>query len=360
MRKPLIGWILIVAGCSIGNGTPREVYAQDGKANISEAVLRPDLMPARFWIAHVASNSANTWESASPEIVSAVILDVNELEIIYASEQATSASRLTSARLQAIEVVWGSDAGSQAHSAFARGDFKTAIDLSKAAIANGNLPKWQQRILAAELTECLTSLDQHANACRVFISLCRESPAPLLYASAPLNWTLEPAIPSHVQLAKEWIGLEGEPTSQLIGASWLLIGSESSRLARTTLEKLGRSKSTVIAQLASAQLWRDTPPNQVLDQYSIWAAQRDRMLLPLQIGPTIAIANKLQTVGQSEASLQEWLRVLFLFPSNHRASKRARESVVELLKGLGRNEEAARMAISTSGAETPADREPVR
>ncbi len=349
MKKQLIQWILMIAGCSIGDGMHSAVYAQDGSANFSDAVLRPDFKPTRFWIAPAASNSANTWEMPWPEIISAVILDVNELEIVYVLEQATSASRLPSVRVQAIDIIWGSDSGSQAHSAFVKGDFKSAIELSKNAIANGKLPKWQQRILAAELAECLTSLEQHANACRVFISLCKESPAPLLYASAPLNWTLGKAIPSHVQLANEWIGMEGEPISQLLGASWLLIGSDNNLLARSTLEKLGRSKSTVIAQLASAQLWRDTPPNQVMDQYSTWAAQRDRMLLPLQIGPTIAIANKLQKVGQSEASLQEWLRVLFLFPSNFRAAKQAQESAVELLKGLGRNEEAARIAVSLTG-----------
>ena len=79
------------------------------------------------------------------------------------------------------------------------------------------------------------------------------------------------------------------------------------------------------------------------------------MLLPLQIGPTIAIAHKLQKAGQAEAALQEWLRVMALFPSNHRAAKQARNAALELLKALGRTEEAQRM-IASGPAEVESSR----
>ncbi len=335
--------IIAILGCFIGFGTIRVVWAQDGSAASTGTVLRSDLKPTRFWISASPSTSGNTWDAPSPEVISAVILDINELEIIYASEKDTTATRLSSLRLQAIEVIWASDSGRNAHAAFIRNDFKAALDLLKTAIANGELPRWQQRFLAAELTECLTNLEKTSIACSVFISLCKVSAAPMLYASAPLNWTSQRADTGLIQQAKEWLGPDKQPVSQLLAASWLLIGSDESRSAQSTLEKLSRSKSTAISLLATAQLWRVAPPNQVIEQYPTWTILRDRMPLPLQVGPTTALAHKLEKAGQSEAALQEWLRVIAICPTQHKAFKDARFAAIELLKGLGRDEEARRL-----------------
>ena len=293
----------------------------------------------RFWLANGSLPVKNAWEAPAPELINAVILDIDERDIVCISKGKTEPSKLPSAQLQAIDVVWGTEAAAAAHAAFLSEDFSTAINLAKTAIAEGKIPRWQQKILASEITDSLVRLGQISNACRVFISLCKESPAPMLYVSAPLNWTSERGNTQLIQQAQEWIKPERAPIEQLIGASWLLNSGEA-QSAQAILEQLSRSRKSPVTQLATAQLWRSVLPNQVAEQYAEWSAIRDRMLMPLQLGPTRTIADRLERTGKKDLGLQEWLRIVSLYPKHRVEFQQARDAAAELLKQLGRPEEA--------------------
>ncbi len=299
---------------------------------------------SRICLTPLEKPSPEAWESPHPELVNAVIVDVDERYIVCVSnDNPTVPNKFEASRLQAVDVNWANDGAASAHSAFDRSEYSTAIESAKQAIAEGKMPRWQQKILAAEITDSLVQLGQTTGACRVFISLCKESPAPMLYASAPLNWTSERANTQMITQSQDWMKSERTPIEQLIGASWLLHGNESTT-ARSTLEQLQRSKSTVIAQLATVQSWRLELPDQVSERYVHWSEYRDRMLLPLQVGPTVMIADKLERAGFKEKALQEWLRIIVIHPERRKEWRLARDAAVMLLKQLGRDDEATRLA----------------
>lgn len=340
-RTIIICWLIMGALGVAGYPTSRSLTAQNSES-VSVPSNLTEFPTAQFWLSASVGLSRNTWETPASELVSAVILDIDERDIVCVTKEKPTPFKHASSQLHAIDAVWGNETASIAHAAFVRGDFAVAIENSKKAIAEGKIPRWQQKILAAEIADCLASLGQTTSACRVFISLCKESPAPMLYASAPLNWTSQRGNTQLVQQSQEWIQADRAPIEQLIGASWLLNGSEAAT-ALSVMEQLRGSKSTVISQLATTQLWRLELPNQVVERYSQWSEYRDRMLLPLQLGPTIAIADKLERAGRKEEALQEWLRILALFPKHRLEVGQARDSATELLKQLGRVDEAKRL-----------------
>ncbi|MDZ4851190.1 MAG: hypothetical protein SGI77_18030 [Pirellulaceae bacterium] len=319
--------------------------AQEAAVDVPTAELSRDYPITKFWIASARSNARSSWESVPPEVISAAVLDINEQEIVYLRAGESTPIRIASIRLQAVEVPWSTDTAVKAHAAFIASDYKSAIDLAKAAIAEGKLPRWQQRILASEIAESLTALGQSLTACRVFISLCRESPSAMLYRSAPLNWTNQRPTPELIQQAQSWISSEQPPIARLLGASWLLLGNDSTS-ATAVLEELSRSKSAFLAPLATAQLWRSATPNQVIERSNDWIAVRDQMLMPLQLGPTITISHKLEKASRKEDALQEWLRVIGVFPTYLKEVHDARTSAIELLNSLGRVEEAKKLSLN--------------
>ena len=345
MRKPSTRVRELIIALFFMSGMRLSVCAQNTSIDVPDVASYNDSPASRFWFSSTTAPSLYLWETPLPEAVSGTILDINDQEIVYLAKGNPTPVHRPSKRLQAIDFLFSSETAIKAHAAFEQRQFNSAIELAKTAIAEGKIPRWQQRILAAEITDCLMNLGHTANACRVFISLCKESPFPILYASTPLNWTTERADTGLTQQSQAWITLEKEPIAQLLGASWLLTGSDTQSI-RAILEKLSRSKDTTVSQLASAQLWRLAPPTQVVEQYHSWLLYRDQMLLPLQVGPTIAIAHKLEKAGKLEESVSQWLRIAALFPTNEKAAKLSSDSAMELLGRLGRNEEAAKLLQS--------------
>ncbi len=334
-------FVVGIAGCIVSLPFLSAI-AQDKLQGVPAGIDLSGYQTTRFWVAAARPSLRNVWEEPIPELITAIVLDIDAQEIVYVRKENPTPLRLASSQLQAIDVLWATETAEAAHRAFLSDDFSAAVNTSKLAIADGKLPRWQQRILAAEITDSLVNMGQLTNACRVFVSLSKESPAAMLYASAPLNWTTQRGNTQLIELAQQWIIADQTPVEQLIGASWLLIGNESTA-ARTMMEQLSRSKTSVVSQLATAQLWRTALPNQVIEQYADWASQRDRMLLPLQIGPTMTIADKLERAGHTEEALQEWLRLVAIYPKHQREVRQARESAVDLLKRLGRIDEAEQL-----------------
>ncbi|MEM8736081.1 MAG: hypothetical protein AAGG44_17765, partial [Planctomycetota bacterium] len=109
-----------------------------------------------------------------------------------------------------------------------------------------------------------------------------------------------------IATSKEWIVSE-QPTLQLLGASWLLLGPESN-LATSTLKRLAQEDSTV-GKLAELQLWRTVPPPETMKRVTGWMETRDRLLPALQLGPTEFLADRLMRIGETELAVGQVLRI---------------------------------------------------
>jgi hypothetical protein len=169
----------------------------------------------------------------------------------------------------------------------------------------------------------------------------------LLFASIPLPWG-ESAFAdldmAKIQaLADEWIVQESE-SAKLLGAAWLVSGPKRA-LAIETLEQLSKSsKSPMIVAYAKAQLWRTVPPAEILsDRYPRWLAERDKLLLPAQAGPTMLLAERLQQAGQTNLAIPEWLRVATMHNDRYHLATKAIPKAAEALRSTGRTAEADRV-----------------
>ena len=100
----------------------------------------------------------------------------------------------------------------------------------------------------------------------------------------------------------------------------------------------------MIVAYAKAQLWRTVPPAEILsDRYPRWLAERDKLLLPAQAGPTMLLAERLQQAGQANLAIPEWLRIATMHGDRYHLVTKAIPKAAEALRASGRTAEADRV-----------------
>lgn len=248
---------------------------------------------------------------------------------------------LPSDRVTAVYPQWRTDEAKQAHQLFSERRYRAAIPKMKVAIA-GQIPVWQQRMLIAELIDCVAALGVPHEAGRLFLeSLAPYQPPVMLYAVLPLNWTTDEPDAATRNAAIQWLDGESE-TAQLLGASWLLLGDKANA-AQARLAQLQKSKLAVIAVLAVAQSWRLTPPSTTMEKLVGWLDFRDRQLRPLQIGPTEFLADRLHRIGQADLAVGQWSRIASLHTDRYHRAAAALKAAQRQLQQQERIEEAKRL-----------------
>ena len=146
----------------------------------------------------------------------------------------------------------------------------------------------------------------------------QQSPPDFLVASIPLNWTSRELTPALEKSATAWIE-QPDDFAGLLGASWLLLTDRADR-AKQRLQAIQKSPSKLLQRLAAMQLWRATPPSATTGSLQAWITARDSLLLPLQLGPTEFIAERLARTEKTDLAIGEWLRVAAMHADHpHRA-----------------------------------------
>jgi hypothetical protein len=213
--------------------------------------------------------------------------------------------------------------------AFGKLDFKT-------------IPEWQAKFVLAKIVQSRDAANQNVIAGESFLRLANDGAIPeLLYADMPLCWTGARTDDVNAK-AQEWLKQESE-VARLLGASWLLLGQDA-LIARRALDELQKSKSPVIAQLAKAQSWRIVPAPETMQQLPTWISERDRMLIPISLGPTEFMMDRLMRIGQNELAIGCAVRIATLHTDNYYRSRRALVAANQLLKKQGRDAEADQVA----------------
>lgn len=203
------------------------------------------------------------------------------------------------------------------------------------------IPKWQQLLLLEMVVRAVDAVQGPASSGQHFIKLAESAPE-YLYAEMPLCWTTKEPNAELIRKSKEWLDSPNE-VAQLLGASWLLLGVEAGR-ARELTDKLRNSTNPAIAQLATAQFWRLTPPPNTKDSLAAWIALRDRMLPPLALGPTEFLADRLARIGEVDLAVGQWLWIATTLPDRHNRAEQALRSAQTLVQSAGHDEEANRLA----------------
>lgn len=336
-------WAMCIA---LGLVVPRVVQAQedskeasslrDNQATLQSQIALSAKQISRLSLAPLTPIHLQRWLPGESNQLDAQVLVFNEKELIYLKPGDATVQRSGSQNIVAIDVAWGSPEAHQANLLFQEQKYREAVRAAQGALKTG-IFRWQQTVLIAEIVDSLWLLGQYRLAGTTFLKLIEEKPPTLLYASAPLAWSSVEFDKATLDAAKEWLDSPNE-MAQLLGASWLL--STKRAEAMVVLKSLSQSKSEPLRQLAAAQLWRTFPPTEaVSSSIGEWSTLRDNMPLPIQWGPTLLIAEKMDKSGAPLLAVPEWMRIAILHPDRYDAKKVALESAQKALRQAGHEDE---------------------
>ncbi len=336
-----IGAAAFAAVCVCGLCLQLDVVAQsapDAPQVDSQNPAAPEQLDT-FDYAPVYTKAIDVWNPPAADRLTGTIEEFNDQSIIFMANG--QRRELPSNRVAWIQPVWKSPEAVEAHRLFTERRYKEAIVAIPVAVKS-NIPRWQQRLLIAEIVDSAVALGSFKGACGVFLdSLAPNQPPAMLYSSLPLCWTSEEPDQTLRQAASEWLASDNEH-AQLLGTSWLLLGADSQQ-AQRKLMQLQNSKLETIAQLAVAQAWRLVAPPETETRLLAWFEYRDRLLTPLQVGPTEFLADRLSRIGRNELAIGQWSRIASVNRESYHRSSRALQTAQQRLQELGRTEEAKRL-----------------
>ncbi len=247
---------------------------------------------------------------------------------------------IDSPQISRIVPAWQNEAARSTHQLLGE---KKYIEAAKAvpAALNSNLVRWQQRLLIADLVQAVAALGDQPKASDYFLSLANSKAPLLLYSYMPLCWTAQEPSPELTESARKWL-TSSDDVARLLGASWLLFGDQQQSAAQA-LKQLQGSQDSAVAHMAIAQSWRLVPPPQTLASLPKWLEFRDKLIPPLQLGPTELIADRLMRVGETDLAIGQWMRIASMHPEQYHRASAALEMASGQLKRVGREEEAKRL-----------------
>lgn len=288
--------------------------------------------------APAATQRIDVWSHRAAERLVGKIEELDNEKIVFV--EGDKRRELPSNRVVQVDPVWITQAAANAHKLYQERKYRDAKDAITKAATN-DLPRWQQRFMVAEFVEVLASTGDIRLAGGVYLkSLAPNQPPALLYSHLPMNWTTVEPDRGLYEVAAEWLEQSSE-CAQLLGASWLLLGPDQ-EAAKAKLLKLQSSKVEPIAALAVAQAWRLVPPPETERKIGEWLEYRDRLIQPLQIGPTEFIADRLARVGMTDQAIGQWSRIATIHDDRPHRATAALEAAQRLLIQLGRVEESKR------------------
>ena len=294
-----------------------------------------------FQYAAALNKSMDSWNLRATEHMVGMIEELDDQRIVFVEGE--KRRELPSNRVVQVEPMWRTQAATEAHKLFTERKYREAKDAIAKAATN-ELPRWQQRFLVAEIVDVFAALGDNRIAGGVYLkSLAPNQPPSMLYGQLPMNWTTAEPDRALYEVAVEWLE-QTEECAQLLGASWLLLGPDRDA-ARAKLLKLQNSKVEPIAALAVAQAWRLVPPPETESKISEWLEYRDRLIQPLQIGPTEFLADRFGRVGLTDLAIGQWSRIAALHADRPYRAALALASAQRLLTQQGRPEEAKRFQV---------------
>jgi len=275
--------------------------------------------PSRFVWAEGGSSSLDRWQARSLLELDGVIVSWETDQLLLVKPNGVGTTTLPGDLLVGITPGWKSPSFERTHQLWLNKEFAKVISSGQSALAEREIPKWQQRLLVTEMIESAMALNQTTVAARIFQALGNEPIPELLLSRIPLPWSteLDHVPPAVATEASVWMNKES-PSLKLLGAAWSLTGPnrlEAVEVLKDLAKLKEQSKPTyrLIASYAQVQLWRTIPEDTILSkELDNWYQLRDSLQIPLQAGPTALLATRLEQANQPELALAEWLRILTL------------------------------------------------
>ncbi|MFO1065149.1 MAG: hypothetical protein U0892_14895 [Pirellulales bacterium] len=295
----------------------RAIAQSDGPKGSETAPSNRAIALDTVYYSPAVPSTIEPWSPLKTEKLRGEVKELNAKNLVIVIDGVKR--ELPSDRVEYIEPAWDTPEAAEAFERYHRREYVAALKQNVRVInTDSALATWQRRVLLAELIESAESIGQIRIAGTLFLEMCKADPPVFLAAGMPLNWTTREADRATLETARGWLADESEAAG-LLGASWLLLGSDKSEEAKTRLRTLSSSKVDWIRQAAAVQLWRLTPPPETLSNLDRWYGARDKMLPSMQLGPTEFIADRMSRIGQSTSAVEEWMRVALIH--EHRISR---------------------------------------
>ncbi len=352
----LLVWAVLLVGSVLFND-PQQANGQSLETTAFFRQAEEQLGPvSRVQWMEPGDNSLSRWEPRKVVELTGVIVEWDPAKLSMVRPTGQAATTFPGDQVIGIEVGWKLEAFAQVHQSFKKQDFAEVVRAGQAALQLTGAPRWQQRLLVCEMVESASAMGQWQLAGKIFGYMVRDDPPMLLLAVLPVPWSDESLTvgKSMREAALGWID-EDSPALQLMGASWLMSGDQRGK-AVETLQRLARSDRPVITEYARSQLWRTSPPNELLSsQYATWVQERDAMPIVVQAGPTMLMAYRLQQLGEWELAVGEWLRIASLGGDRYHLKRSAIDRAIATCKAAGATAEAERISArySTSAGSNP-------
>ncbi|MFM8573558.1 MAG: hypothetical protein ACKOAU_18325 [Pirellula sp.] len=292
--------------------------------------------PSRIVWSEPGDNSLERWKPRSLIEVKAVIVSWDIDKLVVAKVDGNGPTTFPGDLVVGIEPAWKSPVYEQTMVLIKQRRLREALQQGQTALALSEIPRWQQRVLVAEMVDAALALQQIGVAGKIFKVLAQDSAPELLMSRIPIPWSDEliTVTPAVTQEALGWIE-SPIPAMQLLGASWLL-GGEHRLAAIEKLKALAASETVWIAEYSKVQLWRLSMPEEVAsEKFLVWVGQRDALPIPLQAGPTMLLAHRLDQANQPKLAIAEWLRVASLHEDRYHLVQQATRRATEIADKIG-------------------------
>lgn len=221
--------------------------------------------------------------------------------------------------------------------------------------ARGEEPRgWVQRELSAELAVTLLESGQPHLAGEEFLSITAADPATHLFAAIPLAWTNARLEGPALERARAWLTSQ-DPTTRLLGASWLLTSEDRSR-AIAELERLRTASDRRLAAAAEIQLWRTRIVTVTPEDIVRWKTAAGKVPAELRGVAWYQIGQALARHKQPEEAALAFLQTALSYNRQRAMAADALVAAAGQLERLGRQEQAADLYRETlrDYAEAPA------
>ena len=289
--------------------------------------------------------SLKRWEPGRSIELRGVLVVWEPTRLVLVRKDAKGPTTFPGDQVIGIDPGWKEKSFADVHRHFMEHRFAEVISEGQSILKTPSVPRWQQRLIVAEMVQSACALGQWQVAGKVYGYLAQDTSPQVLLSVIPLPWSDEllSAGKGMREPAAEWLQ-RTEPEMQLLGASWLL-GSEQNGVALDVLKRLSSHESPLVSHYAQSQLWRSVPPSEVESTYfGKWVALRDAMPLALQAGPTMLLGHRMEQSGAWELAVAEWLRIASLYGDRYHLKTQAIERAIAACRAAGAVGQADRIA----------------
>lgn len=243
------------------------------------------------------TKSQSDWYPRSIEKLSGDVIDIDAKQLRIQIDGDEAESVYAAWRVIWVEPSDVSPLQSEAIELF--NDNRDAESLSKLpAVLKEKPPVWRQQFLTMMAASAARETDRGKIALELVSQLDRRPLPPLVVAWLPIAWTGDRSS-ANAAAATQRIN-DDSIACRLVAASWLLSSPSRSKAIGIIDAIANQSERPAMAAIARSLKVRSMSPPEIKSSYQTLITELHKLPMTLQVGPTIALIDKLATAGLAD------------------------------------------------------------